>query len=135
MTTEKKLDVAENKESVERVEPTRDLPVFVPETDIYEKADSMLVLCDMPGVDEKRVEITLENNVLTITGRQDTTTPADHRLLYRGYVPGIFRRSFTLATEIDRNAIRAKIANGVLELVLPKKAEVQPRTIKVEAGA
>ena len=73
----------QHKESPKDVEMTRDLPVYSPSTDIYEKEDSILVVCDMPGVDENQVDISLENNVLTLTGCQDAKDPEKHEMLYR----------------------------------------------------
>ena len=132
--TEKNTQV-EKKESADKVEMTRDLPVYAPETDIFEKNDSILVVCDMPGVDEQSVDITLEDDVLTLTGCQKPVDRPGYSLLYRGYGTGIFRRSFTLSADIDRDSIKARLANGVLNVTLPKAAKAQPRKIAVEAGA
>lgn len=114
------------------VELTRDQPVFAPATDIAERDDAVVVLCDLPGVDEKHLDITLEDGVLTILGYQDTTTPADHEWVYRGYTPGVFRRAFTLGAEADPNKIRAKLAHGVLRLEIGKSERAQPRKIPVQ---
>jgi HSP20 family protein len=114
------------------VELTRDRPVFAPATDIAEREDAVVVLCDMPGVDEQRLDITLEEGVLTLLGYPDAAAPADHELVYRGYTPGVFRRAFTLGSDVDPNKIRAKIANGVLRLELGKLEQSQPRKIPVQ---
>ena len=124
----------QHKEPSKDVEMTRDLPVYSPQTDIYEKEDSILVLCDMPGVDENQVDVSLENNVLTLTGCQDVKEPGNHELLYRDYRPGAFRRSFTLSADINHAGIKAKLNNGVLQVILPKAEKAQPRKIKVEVG-
>ena len=124
----------QHKESPKDVEMTRDLPVYSPPTDIYEKEDSILVVCDMPGVDENQVDISLENNVLTLTGCQDAKDPEKHEMLYRDYRPGAFRRSFTLSADIDNAGIKAKLNSGVLQVILPKAEKAQPRKIKVEVG-
>ena len=116
------------------VELAQDRPLYSPDTDIYEKGDAVLVLCDMPGVDDKHVEVTLENEVLTLTGYQQVEEPDGHDPVYWGFRPGVFRRSFTLSTEVDRSKIKAKIRNGVLQVVLPKAEEAQPRKIVVETA-
>ncbi len=125
-----KTEKANQANDVERAE---DQPVFVPATDIYELPDKLVVLSDMPGVDEKHVDITLENDVLTLTGYQDTQEPTGHALVHRGYRSGIFERSFTIREHIDRDKIKAKMACGVLRIELPKAAEAQPRKIAVES--
>lgn len=116
------------------VELAKDLPVFSPATDIYERDDAILVVCDMPGVDAEHVEVTLEDDVLTLSGEQQTRAPEGYDCLYRGYEPGVFRRSFRLATPVDRDRISAKLRNGVLQVLLPKAAEAQPKKIKVETS-
>ena len=124
----------QHKELPKGVEMTRDLPVYSPQTDIYEKEDSILVVCDMPEVDESQVDVSLENNVLTLTGCQDAKDPDKHEVLYRDYRPGAFRRSFTLSADINHAGIKAKLNNGVLQVTLPKAEKAQPRKIKVEIG-
>lgn len=119
------------KDRATAVELTRDQPVFAPATDIYEKDDSVVVVCDMPGVDEKRLEVTLEEGVLTILGYADTQEPENHELVYRGYTPGVFRRAFTLGAEADPEKIRAKLSNGVLRIEIGKSEAAQPRRIPV----
>jgi len=119
------------KDRATAVELTRDQPVFAPATDIYERDDAVLVFCDMPGVDEKHLEITLEEGVLTILGYADAPAPADHELIYRGFTPGVFRRAFTLGAEADPEKIRAKISNGVLRIEIGKTEKAQPRKIPV----
>ncbi len=115
-------------------ELTRDQPVFSPATDIYEQEDAILVFCDMPGVEEKNVNVTLEDDELRVLGYQEGGDPEGMQALHRGYRTGAFRRSFTLATDIDREKIRAKLTNGVLRVTLPKAERAQPRRIQIEAG-
>ena len=123
----------QKKETAGGIELAQDRPVFVPPTDIYEREDAVLVICDMPGVDDQHVDIMLEDDVLTLTGSQQVQEPEGHELLYRGHWPGVFRRSFTLTIRVARDKISAKLRNGVLQVILPKDEEAQPRKIKVEA--
>lgn len=132
MTTTNK-EIQARPESAAKVEWTVDRPVFTPATDICEKKDALVVWCDMPGVDEKDVDITLEDNVLTLTGSQPAEEWPAHRLVYRGYETGVFRRSFQLSAEIDQARIRATMKNGVLQVWLPKLEKVLPKKIKVNA--
>jgi HSP20 family molecular chaperone IbpA len=118
----------------DKVEQTRDRRVYIPDTDIFERDNTIVVVADMPGVDDKHVDITLENNVLTITGHAEITEPAGLDLLYAEFEPADYRRSFTLTDDIDRDHIKAHMRNGVLRLVLPKAPQAQPRKIAVQAS-
>ena len=121
------------KQTVTEPELTDDRPVFVPATDIYEKSDAVLVRCDMPGVDQTRLEVTLEDGVLTLVGRQEEDAREGYDLVAGEYRSGVFRRSFKISNEIDGDKIKARIRHGVLDLDLPKAAQAQPRKIAVVA--
>jgi HSP20 family protein len=131
MDADKKLAHKEEKTSQEVAELTHDRPQFVPVTDIYEKGDCIYVVCDMPGVDEKNIDIALEKDVLTLTGHQNPEVFDGYELLHQGYESGIYQRSFTITDEIDRERIRAKISNGVLKIELPKSERVKPKKIQI----
>ncbi|MDK2962952.1 MAG: hypothetical protein PWQ29_346 [Verrucomicrobiota bacterium] len=118
----------------ETAEPVENRPVFVPDTDIYEKENSILVRCDMPGVDSSGMEITLDDHVLTITGSQGRYQPEGFDQVLEEYGTGVYRRSFTMSREIDEAGITARIRNGVLEVELPKAADARPRRIAVEVA-
>ncbi len=130
----------ENKDkSLERqpesnAEPTREGPVYVPTTDIYEKEDAILVRCDMPGVEQDEVDITLDNNELTITGRQAVAEPEGCDLLSTEYDTGTFQRTFKVPQLIDRDKIQAKLHNGVLDIELPKAEQAKPHKIEIVTG-
>ena len=135
MTEKRKEAAVEKRPEAQGVEMAQDRPVFVPATDIFEREDAVMVVCDVPGVDEKDVDVSLENDVLTITATQEVQEPDSKlELLHRGYRTGIWRRSFTLTADVDATKIRAQIANGVLSVVLPKAEAAKPRRIQVEAG-
>jgi len=88
----------------------------------------------MPGVDEKTVDIELEKNVLTITGRVENGQVKDAALMYSEYEIGDYERVFTLSDQIDRDKIVATVKNGVLRLELPKAEEVKPKKIAIKAA-
>jgi HSP20 family molecular chaperone IbpA len=102
--------------------------------DIYESGDAITVLADMPGVDAESVDITLENQVLSINGLVEPMQPEGHALAYAEYRVGDFERSFTLSDEIDREGIEATVKDGVLRLLLPKITEARVRRIAIAAG-
>ncbi len=114
-------------------ERTRAGLVFVPQTDIYETDDAIYVVCDVPGVAEDSIDITLENNVLTINGYVHTHRPDGYQLSYAEYRVGDYQRRFTLSDEIDKDGIEASLKDGVLRLRLPK-AKPASRKIKVTAA-
>jgi len=119
----------------EKAERTRQRKAYLPDVDIIEKKDDIVILADMPGVDEKSVNVTLEKNVLSISGKVDAELPKEHKLTVQEYGVGDYERSFTLSSEIDRDRIRASVKNGVLRLVLPKASAAKPRTIEVRTEA
>lgn len=106
-------------------------PVFAPATDVHEKADTVLVRCDMPGVDEKDLEITLEDSVLTVSGRQGESAPEGYECLAGEYATGVYQRTFRVSNEIDGENIRARLRNGVLELELPKTTAATPKRVNI----
>ena len=121
-----------NKKENTKPELTQDKPVFTPLTDIYESMESIYVVCDVPGVQEKNIDISLENDVLTITAYQDEEQYEGYQALYKSYDRGIFQRSFTLSQTIDKAKIKATVKQGVLKIELPKSEEVKPKKISVE---
>jgi HSP20 family protein len=114
-------------------ERTRDRACFVPRADIYETNDGITVVADIPGVDENSVDITLEQNVLTINGYTTPVAPEGYRLAYAEYQVGDYQRRFTISEQIDRDKIEAVVKDGVLRLHLPK-VEPTTRKITVKAG-
>ncbi len=134
-TQEVALQEAEKREVDETgAERTRDRPAFVPRADIYETDDAIFVVADMPGVDESSLDITLENNVLTINGYVEPTPQEGYSLVYSEYREGDYVRSFRLSDEIDRSGIEATLKDGVLSLTLPKVKEARMRKIAVKVG-
>lgn len=129
--TEVQKKEADNPRQGER---TRQQRVYTPSVDIIEKKDDIVVLADMPGVDENSVDITLEKNVLTIYGKVDSGIPENHCPYMSEYEVGDYHRVFNLTTEIDRDKIQATVKNGVLKLILPKAETVKTKKIAVIAA-
>ncbi len=105
-----------------------------PAVDIKEEADRFLITADLPGVDPKDIEITMDNGVLTIKGERESEAREEKE----GYkrverVSGAFYRRFSLPDTADAEAIQAKGKDGVLEIILPKHEKVQPRKIEVKS--
>jgi HSP20 family protein len=108
---------------------------FVPALDLSETAEGYTVEAALPGVKPEDIEITVENNVLTIRGetRQESDSKQRnfHRIERRF---GSFQRTIGLPTTVKADAIKADLTNGVLRLEIPKAEEVKPRKISVNVG-
>jgi HSP20 family protein len=105
--------------------------VYAPAVDIFETANNILVIADMPGVDEKSVDITIEKNLLTIHGMIESTIHDNLELTFSEYGAGDYQRAFSLSDEIDRSNIKATVKDGVLKLILPKSETIKTRKIEV----
>ena len=134
-TRDLELENVEKREVAESdAERTRDRPAFVPRADIYETDEAIVVVADMPGVDENSIDITLEKDVLTINGFVEPATPEGYSLAYAEYRVGDYQRAFALSNQVDRDGIEASLKDGVLRLHLPKVTEAKTRKIAVKAG-
>ena len=132
-TTEIQVQEAEKQELAETdAERIRAQRAFVPRVDIYETDEAIAVVADMPGVDAQSVDITLEQNVLTINGYVNETRPEGYTLAYAEYRTGDYVRSFTLSNRIDQSKIEAAVKDGVLRLHLPK---MHPTSTKITVSA
>jgi len=112
-----------------------DSGAWLPPVDILEEANQFMLHVDLPGVDPKAVEITSDQGVLTIRGKRESARP-ETREGYRRVerITGEFQRRFSLPETADAQNIKAKVVNGVLEVAIPKLAQVQPHRIQVEAA-
>lgn len=128
---EKDLQVQEKQELQTKSESTRNVPIFVPAVDIFESANELTLLADMPGVPIENVDIDLDNDQLTIRGIADAVQE-EGTVLLREYSVGDYYRQFTLSNVIDRERIQASMKDGVLKVVLPKAEAAKPRKIEVK---
>lgn len=117
-----------------QLERAREFRVFTPVADVYETSDDIVLLADMPGVDEQSVEIKLDKDLLTIRGTVAEFKPEGLTPVFAEYETGGYERTFRISSEIDRERIGAAVKNGVLRLTLPKVAVAKPRKIAVRPG-
>jgi HSP20 family protein len=115
-------------------EQTRVGRTFLPDVDIYETKDSLWLVADMPGVDEKSVQVNLNDGVLTIEGSVGLDEYQSVSPAYSEYRVGNYQRRFTVSNQVDVERIRGKVVNGVLHLELPKAEKAKPRQISITAG-
>ncbi len=108
---------------------------FVPAVDIYEDAQKVMLKLEVPGIEEKDLDIRVENNTLTVKGERKFEAEEKEQNFHRierRY--GSFYRAFTLPSSVDTENIGASYNAGVLKLELKKKPEAQPKQIKINVG-
>ena len=131
-TAAQELAVHEKKELVSKEEKTVPGRYYIPYTDIHETDEALTVVMEMPGVEKKDINVSLENDVLRVDGQ------IDFGKKYEGMEPvytegnvGPYTRSFTLSNRIDQEKISAQLKDGVLTLTLPKAKEALLRRISI----
>jgi len=107
---------------------------FVPATDIYETAEEVVLVMDMPGVCFDCARINVVDDELIVTGHVTHGEDQDDYVLYREYDVGHYHRHFGLPEMIDRAQIEAVMADGVLTVTMPKVEEVKPRRIPIKVA-
>jgi HSP20 family protein len=120
---------------VGRAAEESNLTPWAPTVDIFETENELVVKADLPDVNPQELDIRVENNILTIRGERkfDKKVNEDNYLrIERAY--GAFSRSFSLASSVKSEAIKADYQNGVLTLSIPKREEAKPKQIKVNVG-
>ena len=115
-------------------EPTRNGWTYLPNVDIVELPDELLLMADMPGARPDDIDVHFERGTLTVQSRITGRQPRETRYLLREYGVGDFGRRFEIGDGIDPTGIRAELNNGVLTLHLPKTAAIKPRRIAVKGG-
>ena len=116
----------------DEMERTSSRRCFAPRADIYETEKDIIILADIPGANEKTVDITLEKNVLSINAYVEPVISSGFDVAYAEYEEGDYQRNFHLSDEIDRDKIEASVRDGVLQLRLPKAQGAAARKITVQ---
>jgi HSP20 family protein len=107
---------------------------YSPAVDVAEESDSFEVLCDVPGIEIKDIEISVSGNVLTLKGEKKPGRSKDGGSTYREEMrEGRFQRTLQLPLAVDPDKVEAVLANGVLKVTLPKHEELKPRQITITA--
>jgi HSP20 family protein len=109
---------------------------FAPAVDVYEDEHNIILKVEVPGIDEKDIDVRIENNTLTVHGErkfEKEEKEDNYRRVERQY--GSFTRSFTLPNTVDTETVSADYDKGVLKIKLAKKAEAKPKQIKVNIGS
>ena len=109
---------------------------FAPPVDIYEDEHNITLKMEVPGIDEKDIDVRIENTTLTVHGERKIAKEEkeeNFRRIERQY--GSFTRSFTLPSSVDTGQVSANYDKGVLKISLAKKADAKPKQIKVNVGS
>jgi HSP20 family protein len=109
---------------------------FAPPVDVYEDEHNVTLKVEVPGIDEKDIDVRIENNTLIVHGErkfEKEEKEENYRRVERQY--GSFTRSFTLPNTVDTQNVVANYDKGVLKIKLAKKAEAKPKQIKVNVGS
>jgi len=109
---------------------------FAPPVDVYEDEQNVTLKIEVPGIEEKDIDVRIENNTLTVHGErkfEKEEKEENYRRVERQY--GSFTRTFTLPTTVDAEQVTADYDKGVLKIKLAKKAEAKPKQIKVNVGS
>jgi HSP20 family molecular chaperone IbpA len=124
------LEVQQKRELDKKEEQTIPARTFLPNTDIFETKDSLVVVMEMPGVERGHADITVEDDVLSVWGRIDFSKYENLQPVYTEYNVGHYLRSFSLTpNSFDEHKISAEMKDGVLTITLPKAEQVKPRKI------
>ncbi|MBA4388235.1 MAG: heat-shock protein Hsp20 [Verrucomicrobia bacterium] len=129
--TEEAVKSVEKNDGVQAAQPER---VYLPRVDIMGNANETVLEVDMPGVDEKSVDVDLENNTLTISGRVSRQAPAGHSPAREEVDVTTYRREFELLHEVDREKIAARMKDGVLRLKLYRAEKAKAKKIQIQAN-
>jgi len=113
-------------------QPGSDIPYVKPPADIVQKDDSYYILLDMPGVDMKDIDISVNNDVLTIDAATGYPKMENEKLLDNEFDNVHYTRRFTLSDTVDRESIKANLKNGLLKLNLPKVQKQEPKKIEIK---
>jgi HSP20 family protein len=105
-----------------------------PRTSVYETKDALVLVAEVPGLNEKDLEITLKEDVLTLAGERKLNVPDGYQVHRQERRPARFSRSFTVAHRLASEGLTAELKDGVLTVRLPKQPEEQPRKIQIKAG-
>ena len=131
MASQQDLQVQHKREMEKKQETTVSWRTYLPVTDIFETDQALTVVLEMPGVGKDAVEVSVDDDILTIDGRIDYSKYEGLQPVYTEYNVGHYARSFQLSSKIEQGNISAELKDGVMTLVLPKAEKAQPRKIKI----
>ena len=130
-STEAQVQSQDQGQLQQKLEPAS---VLAPPADIFEDADGINIVLDMPGVTRDRLTVKADRNELVIEGQAAIEMPDGMEAAYAEIRSSHYRRSFVLTNELDTGSVQASMKDGVLSVRIPKRAELKPRQIEVQAA-
>jgi len=134
MTTQQNVTQEHERGSTARQATQRSDAAMRPPVDVFETADGMRLVVDMPGVAKEHLRLQTEGNTLTIEGDLQFEITDRMEALYADVRSTLYRCSFVLSSELDTTQIEAILKDGVLAVRIPKRAAFRPRRIEVQTG-
>lgn len=129
----KEMTTKEKSDNLTTRETTRARERFVtPEVDIFETAEGLTLVADLPGISKENLDIHVEKGILTIQGSQERDDTGGY--IFREFAPVGYYRRFELPSEIDQSKIEANLKGGALTLKLPKAVSALPKRIDIKAA-
>ncbi len=126
--------VQRTEQEVSRPEQAGSEVLLRPAVDVYETEEGVIVKADLPGVSKESLNVQVDKEILTIEGTVSLDVPEKMEARYAEVQSSRYRHSFTLSQDLDTSRIEAELKNGVLTLTIPKREEVKPRKITVNAA-
>jgi HSP20 family protein len=126
-------DIEKRKTSEVQAEERRPERVIRPRTSVFEHEDAVKIIMDLPGVSRENLNISFNRGELAISGARESWDRDKMKACYCERVEGSYERVFALDSTLDASKIDAKLANGVLELTIPKIEAVKPKKIQIKA--
>jgi len=126
------MEVPVKKEEKNEIEYASETPHYIPEVDIFESENCVVVLADVPGALKESVNITVDQGVLTLNARVKVELPENAELRYSEAGYGDFSRQFRLGADVDRDKMEASLVDGVLRISIPKSDWAKTRKIEVK---
>ena len=117
-----------------RKERPDEIQALLPQVDVYENKDGILLVADLPGVPKDKLELRVDNDTLLIEADIVQDTPENMEAAYAEVRLSRYRRAFSLSSELDSSRIDAQLRDGVLNLRIPKHPHAQPRRIEVNVA-
>ena len=133
-TSVAKKETAAVEQQQQHTKPREEQTALRPPVDIFEDAHGITVQAEMPGVSKDRLKVQADPNSLTIEGEAIIDMPAGMEPIYADVQSTRYARSFVLSSELETDAIDAKLKDGVLTIRIPKRSEFRPRKIEVRNG-
>ena len=123
-----------DKPVAKRNERPEEIQALLPQVDVYENKDGILLVADLPGVPKDKLELRVDNDTLLIEADIVQDTPENMEAAYAEVRLSRYRRAFSLSSELDSSKIDAQLRDGVLNLRIPKHPHAQPRRIEVKVA-